>query len=177
LSVTAEGDQPFSYRWFKDGIELPGATAAAHLLGSATLADAGTYVAEVRNAQGATLSDPAVLTVAAVESAPVITTAPVSQTVFAGAAVTLSGAASGSPSPAFQWHKDGSPLAGATTGTWTIAAAALADAGTYVFTATNSVGTATSAPAVLTVNPPLIAPVFTLQPVSQNVMEIGRAHV
>ncbi|MFZ9746679.1 MAG: immunoglobulin domain-containing protein [Opitutaceae bacterium] len=171
FTVTAEGDQPFSYRWFKDGSELPGATAAEHLVASATLADAGTYVAEVRNAVGATLSDPAVLTVAPVETAPVITTQPASQTVFAGTAVTFTGAASGYPSPAYQWLKDGSPLPGATAGTLNLPAAALTDAGTYVLTATNSVGTATSAPAVLTVNPPLTAPVFTLPPVSQNVTE------
>lgn len=170
FSVNAEGEQPFTYRWFKDGIELPGATASALLLSSATVSDTGNYVAEVRNALGTTLSAPAVLAVALKESVPVITTSPVSQTVFAGAAVTLSGAASGSPSPAYQWLKDGSPLSGATAGTLSIAAAALADAGTYVLTASNSVGTATSAPAVLSVNQPLTAPVFTLQPVSQTVM-------
>ncbi|MBM3842688.1 MAG: hypothetical protein FJ397_05390 [Verrucomicrobia bacterium] len=173
FSVTAEGDQPFSYRWFKDGIELPGATGAEHVLGSATLADAGTYVAEVRNAAGATLSDAAILSVAPIETAPVITSSPVSQTVFAGATVTFSATASGSPAPTYQWRKDGNPVMGATANTLTIAAAALSDAGTYTVTATNSAGSATSAPAVLTVNPPLTAPVFTLQPVSQNVIEGG----
>ena len=169
FSVTAEGDQPFAYRWFKDGLELPGATAASHLVNGATTADAGTYQAEVRNALGATLSDAAILTVAAVDTAPVITASPSSQTVFAGASVSFSGAATGSPTPTVQWFKDGVPLPGATASTFTIATAAAADAGSYVLTATNSVGTASSAPAVLVVNPPLTAPVFTLQPVGQTV--------
>ena len=169
FSVTAEGNPPFAYRWFKDGQELAGATAAEHLLNSAAALDAGTYVAEVRNAMGATLSDAATLTVAPVETAPVITASPASQTVFAGAAVSFSGSASGTPAPAYQWLKDGVPLPGATAGTFTLATVSLADAGMYTLTATNSVGTATSAPAVLTVNPPLTAPVFALQPVSQTV--------
>jgi hypothetical protein len=169
FSVTAEGNPPFAYRWFKDGQELAGATAAEHLLNSAGALDAGTYVAEVRNAMGATLSDAATLTVAPVETTPVITASPASQTVFAGAAVSFSGSASGTPAPAYQWLKDGVPLPGATAGTFTLATASLADAGMYTLTATNSVGTATSAPAVLTVNPPLTAPVFALQPVSQTV--------
>ncbi|MFM9091783.1 MAG: FG-GAP repeat domain-containing protein, partial [Verrucomicrobiota bacterium] len=42
--------------------------------------------AEVRNPQGATRSEPAILTVAPADTAPVITNSPVSQTVFAGAA-------------------------------------------------------------------------------------------
>ena len=173
FSVAAEGEQPFSYRWFKDGIELPGATGAEHVLSSATLADAGTYVAEVRNAAGATLSDSAILSVAPNGTAPVITSSPVSQTVLAGATVTFSGIASGSPAPTYQWIKDGLPVSGATANTLTIAAAALGDAGTYSVTAANSAGSATSAPAVLTVNSPLTAPSFTLQPVSQNVIEGG----
>ncbi|MFM9090730.1 MAG: immunoglobulin domain-containing protein, partial [Verrucomicrobiota bacterium] len=173
FTVTAEGDQPFTYRWFKDGQELAGATAAEFVINGASTGDAGTFVAEVRNPQGATLSEPAILTVAPADTAPVITNSPVSQTVFAGAAVTFSGSATGSPAPTYQWLKDGTPLAGATANTLTLAAAALSDAGTYSVTATNSVGSVTSAPAVLTVNPPLTAPVFTLQPVSQNVTEGG----
>ncbi len=169
FSVTAEGAQPFAYRWFKDGLELPGATAASHLVNGATTADAGTYQAEVRNTLGATLSDAAILTIAAVDTAPVITASPSSQTVFAGASVSFSGAATGSPTPTVQWFKDGVPLPGATASTCTIATVAAADAGSYVLTATNSVGTATSAPAVLVVNPPLTAPAFTLQPVGQTV--------
>jgi len=171
FTVTAEGDQPFTYRWFKDGQELAGATAAEHTINGAAAADAGTYVAEVRNAHGATLSDAAILTVAPLETAPVITASPASQTVFAGATVSFSGAATGTPSPTFQWLKDGVPLSGATTGILTIAIVTATDAGSYILTATNSVGSATSAPAVLTVNPPLTAPVFILQPISQSVTE------
>ena len=171
LTVFAEGSQPFSYRWFKDGTELHGATASEHFLGSISLADAGTYVAEVRNDLGVTLSAPAILSVVTEETAPSITLQPVSQTVFAASQVVLSGAASGNPAPAYQWHKNGTPLPGATSTTFTLASAALGDAGSYVLTATNSLGTASSTPAILTVNPPLTPPVFTLQPVSQNVKE------
>ena len=96
-----------------------------------------------------------------------------SQTVFAGVPVSFTASASGNPAPAYQWRRDGTAIAGATNATFSLASAALADMGTYTVTATNSVGTATSAPAVLTVNASSGVPVFTLQPVSQSVMEGG----
>ena len=107
-----------------------------------------------------------------VNTAPSITTQPASQTVTAGAAVTFTVAASGSPAPTFQWNKGGVPIGGATSTTYTIAAAASGDAGTYTAVATNVAGTATSAGATLTVQaapPPNTAPSITTQPVSQTV--------
>lgn len=60
--VAASGTQPFAYRWFKGGVEVPGATSSTLTLPLLTADDAGTYAVEVSNAAGAVLSDPAVLT-------------------------------------------------------------------------------------------------------------------
>ncbi len=111
-----------------------------------------------------------------VNTAPSITTQPASQTVTTGAAVTFTVAASGSPAPTYQWNKGGVPIGGATSTTYTIAAAASGDAGTYTAVATNVAGSATSAGATLTVQaapPPNTAPSFTTQPVSQTVTTGG----
>ncbi|MBI4622734.1 MAG: immunoglobulin domain-containing protein [Verrucomicrobia bacterium] len=83
---------------------------------------------------------------------PVLTTQPAGQTVTAGAAVTFAAAASGTPAPAFQWRKNGTPIPGATNATLTLTSVTIADAGTYTVVATNAAGSAISAEATLTVN-------------------------
>lgn len=85
--------------------------------------------------------------------APAITTNPQSQTVTAGASVTFTAAASGTPAPTFQWKKGTSNITGATSSTLTLSNIQLADAGSYTVVATNSANSATSAAAVLTVAP------------------------
>ena len=107
--------------------------------------------------------------------APTITTQPTSQSVFAGQDATFTAAASGYPAPTVQWQvsTDGgvtfSPVLGATSDTLTIAATALADSGNeYEAVFTNSLNSATTDAAVLTVNPD-VAPAITTQPLSQSV--------
>ncbi|MDB6113060.1 MAG: autotransporter-associated beta strand repeat protein [Lacunisphaera sp.] len=86
---------------------------------------------------------------------PSITTGPASQTVTAGDSVSFSVAATAIPAPSYQWRKGGVPIAGATGATYTILSAAATDAGGYDVVVSNALGTATSGPATLTVNPPL----------------------
>jgi hypothetical protein len=97
--------------------------------------------------------------------APFISSPPLDQTVTEGAAVTFRAAALGTPTPTYQWQKDGVDLVGATNATLTLATTTIADAGRYTATATNLVGTA-SASATLTVRS---APSFTTAPASQTV--------
>ena len=104
--------------------------------------------------------------------APSFTTQPQNQTVIAGNGVTFTAAASGSPTPTYQWNFNGAPISGATSATYSIASAQSSNAGSYTVTATNSAGSATSAASVLTVNPVVIstAPVFTTQPIAVSVV-------
>lgn len=112
-----------------------------------------------------------VVTVAAAAAvAPVITLQPQSQTVAVGASVTFNSAASGTPSPTYQWRKDGLPISGATSVSYTISSAQLTDAGVYTVVATNATNSATSGSATLTVNAPATTkPVFVTQPASLTV--------
>lgn len=59
--ATAIGAAPLSYRWQKDGVDLPAATSATLSLANITFADAGTYRLRVSNPVGSVLSDPAQL--------------------------------------------------------------------------------------------------------------------
>ena len=97
--------------------------------------------------------------------APFLFGSPSDQTVSAGATVTFSAAATGTPAPTWSWTKDGVAISGATSANLTLASVTLADAARYTVTATNSVG-AVSASATLNVR---AAPVFTASPLNQNV--------
>ena len=107
-----------------------------------------------------------VLATASTQTAPIITTQPVNQTVTAGSSASFSVTASGNPAPTYQWQKGGVNISGATSATYTIASVVAGDAGSYTAVATNSVSAATSSPATLTVNVPAT---ITTQPVSVTV--------
>lgn len=98
--------------------------------------------------------------------APVITAQPVSHSVASGTPVTLTVAATGTPSPLFQWSKNGRFIRGANAASYTITSAAPADAGSYTVEVYNGAGFATSNPALLSV---ANAGVVTSAPQSQAI--------
>ena len=183
LSVTADGTQPFTYQWRKDGVNLPGATGSSYPIASFASSHAGVYTVVVANSAGSTVSDAATLSLEML-TAPLLTAQPLSRSVLAGDSVTFTASASGSPTLTYQWRKDGVALAnggrvsGVTTTTLTISGAATSDNGTYTLVVSNGAGSATSGGATLTVtNPPpttppqstTTAPAVTRQPSSLTV--------
>src|SRR6185436_18145869 len=88
-----------------------------------------------------------------VQSVPIIALQPQSQSVGVGTNVTFSVTAEGSPPLRFQWYKNGSALAGATTNSYKINSTQTGDAGSYFVVVTNSFGKVTSAVANLVVTP------------------------
>ena len=162
--VAASGTPAPTYQWQFNGINISGATGTSLTLTNVTTVNAGTYQAVVTNSAGSATSNGAVLTV---NSAPVITTQPANQTVAPGASVTFTVGASGMPAPSYQWQLNGVNISGATGATLTLNSVTTANDGTYIAVATNSVGSATSNGAVLSVI--ANAPVITTQPASQTV--------
>lgn len=79
---------------------------------------------------------------------------PASQTVNAGANATFSVTATGTPAPTYQWYFNGNAIASANGSTLTIPNIRASDAGDYTVVVTNSLGSATSNKAALTVNAP-----------------------
>jgi hypothetical protein len=83
-------------------------------------------------------------------AAPSFTQPPQSQAVCPGDRVTLSATLAGTTPMAYQWHRDGVPIPGATSRTLSLDPFLPSHAGSYTLTATNPCGSATSDPAVLT---------------------------
>jgi plastocyanin len=149
FTVAASGSPTPTYQWQKDGADISGATSTTYSNASVSTSDAGNYTAVATNSAGTATSSVATLTV---NVAPAFTTQPASQTVTVGANVTFTAAASGSPTPTYQWQKGGANISSATSATLSLTNVQLADAGTYTVVATNSAGSVTSNAAVLTVN-------------------------
>jgi pectate lyase/pectin methylesterase-like acyl-CoA thioesterase len=159
-----------TYQWFKDGVAIPGATGPALLLAAVQAGAAGNYSVVVSNSAGSATSAQATLTVVEATGAPVITQQPTAQTSVIGAAATFTAAASGAEPLAYQWLKDGMPIAGANGPALTRTALQLSDAGFYSVTISNGIGSITSAPVPLTVRATPIAspPAILTQPASRT---------
>ena len=107
-----------------------------------------------------------VVTLTTVYAAPGIVTPPASQTVNAGGNVSFQVAATGTAPLSYQWQFSGSNIAGATSTSLMLNNVQATNAGNYAVVVTNSLGSVTSAVAVLTVQLP---PAITSQPQNQTV--------
>lgn len=98
----------------------------------------------------------------------------VSGTVTAGKVVTFTSVVqSGSPPLSYQWKLNGVAIPNATGAIYVtppMASGILAGPSVYSLVVSNSVGSSTSNNVTLTVVPATVAPAFTLQPVSQTVV-------
>jgi hypothetical protein len=153
--------------------DIPGATSLT-LSFSTVAADNGKqYRAVLTNSCGTATSNAATLTV---NTAPAVTTNPLTQIVCAGASVSFTAAASASPAATVQWQVDtGSGfnnIPGATATTLTFTALAGQSGNQYRAVFTNTCGTATTTAATLTVN---VAPIVTTNPLPQTVCAGGTA--
>jgi hypothetical protein len=137
LSVTAVGPD-LVYRWFFNGAPIDGATTNRLTLSNPSTAASGTYTVEVRNAAGAVMSLPALITVI---EPPVVSSFSLPN-VYVGQPVQLTLAASNSPK-AFTLNASGvsfrNTIFRPSTGEW-FAIPTAAGTGTVSATAANEAG-------------------------------------
>ena len=145
---------------------ITGATSTTYSFTAASAENGNQYEAVFTNSAGTLTSSPATLTV---DFAPTVTTNPTSQTVNAGSTATFTAAASGNPAPTVQWEVSTnggttfSPITGATSTTYSFTASSAENGNEYEAVFTNSVSSATTTAATLTVD------YVTTQPASQTV--------
>lgn len=165
FSVTATGNPAPTYQWFHGDNALTGETSSTFSRTSSTTADAGSYTVTVSNGVGtAVTSDAAMLSL---NTAPVITTDPASQTINEGQPVSFTVVASGTSPLAYQWFKGQDPISGATAATYMISVTTAADAGSYSVVVSNDQGDDTSASADLTI---IVPPVITTPPAGKTAL-------
>jgi uncharacterized repeat protein (TIGR01451 family) len=171
FSVVAAGSATLTYQWYRNSVAIPGAVASSYSLTPTAVTDSGsTFYVVVTNDAGSVTSASVTLTVNEAPTAPSITTPPASTTVTAPDAATFSVVASGTAPLTYQWRRNGSVISGATDATYVRNPTSMVDNGaSFTVTVTNSVGSVTSAAAILTVNPPPVAPSITTQPASVTV--------
>ncbi len=126
--VAAQGTEPLSYEWSKDGCLVPGATLSMYIIASALNAYEGVYACYIRNPVGNTASNPVLLIV---NDPPLITSQPKSQTVSEGQVAKFNVTVSGATPFYYQWHKDGICIWGATQSSYSIASALKSYEGAY----------------------------------------------
>lgn len=164
FTVAASGSPAPTYQWLKNGAAIGGATNATLTLSSVSSTDAANYAAVATNSAGSVTSNTAALTVVA-PVRPTITTQPTAQSAAPGSTVQFTVAASGTPTPTYQWTKNGVAVSGWTNATLTLPGVTTNDVAAYAAIATNSAGSVTSNSVRLTL---AAAPVITTQPVSQT---------
>ncbi len=150
LTVSASGTAPLYYQWQKNGIAISGATGSSLSFGNAQTTDTGSYTVVVSNGAGAVTSAAANLTVTAV--GPGITSNPTSQAVTAGASVTFTVTATGTPPFSYQWRKNGTDISNATGSSFNLPSAQAGDAATYTVFVSNVAGSVLSSGAILSVS-------------------------
>ncbi|HTX15748.1 MAG TPA: immunoglobulin domain-containing protein [Candidatus Baltobacteraceae bacterium] len=168
FTVTATGNPTPTYQWQNavTGANIAGATSASYTTPATTLAESGSkFQVVVSNSAGSITSTAATLTV---DAAPGFTTQPASLTVTAGQPATFTVVATGSAPLSYQWQRGTTNITGATSSSYTLAAASASDNGaTFRVVVTNPVSNATSNSATLTVDS---GPVITAQPANKTVL-------
>ncbi|MBU6378324.1 MAG: hypothetical protein KJS95_07295 [Gammaproteobacteria bacterium] len=158
LSVTASGEQ-LQYQWLRDDQPISGATSASYTLSAAAAGDDGAlFTVLVGNPGGVVASQTVTLTV---NSTPAFTVQPVAQTVVSGDPVAFAVSATGG-NLQYQWRRNGSNIAGATSRTLRLSAAAVADEGAeFTVLISNAQGSAVSNAAILRVVAGALSPLPT----------------
>ena len=161
FSVAAIGSSR-TYQWFFNGsTPIPGATAATLTIPNVNATNAGDYHVVVANYFDTVASAPATLTV--LDPSIAITAQPVDAGVYSGTSAAFAVTNSGLGPFSYQWFHEGTNLlSGATNAALTLTNVQTSNSGLYQVVITNTVGSVTSAPAMLTVTN--AAPVITVVP-------------
>ena len=146
------------YQWRRNTVNISGANKATYSIASAQVSHVASYDCVVSNALASFTSAAATLKL---DSAPIFTVHPLSQTVLSAQPVTFTAQTVGAPTISYQWRFNGTDLPGETGSSLVLTSSQVLDSGRYDCLASNAHGDTLSKVAVLTVNG---APLITLHP-------------
>ncbi len=152
--VSAVGSPTPGYQWQKNGVDIPGATGTSFVTAPAVQGDNGTvYRCVVSNSAGNTPSNNATLVVRP-PSPPDFTQQPFDQGITEGQTATFRVTVIGTQPMSYRWQKNRTDIAGADGANYTTPAVSMGDSGSkFRCIVTNTIGSATSNEATLTVIP------------------------
>lgn len=160
FTVQAAGTEPLAFQWFKDGEPLSGSGYSGYLTNALTVnyarkTNEGSYCVVITNSYGSITSSNATLTV----QDPAIAGPPINQNLPPGGSFSVS--AAGTPPYSYQWQYYGAAISGATNTSLPINAPftiSVTNPGLYQCVVSNTYGSVTSAPAMLSVNATTLDP-------------------
>ncbi len=156
FTTLVKGQPVFDVQWQKNGTNIDGATSASLTITNVQFStDDQAVYSIIGSSLAGGVTNSARLTVIV---RPLITLQPTSIVVTNTQPASFTVIADGVPTPTFQWLKDGIPIIGATSTTYSIAGASPLDVASYSVIVSNEAGTVTSSIATLTI--PDLPPVF-----------------
>ena len=112
---SGRSDNPVSYQWQQDGVNIAGATGAIYVVREGDEGHKLDVIATAANDNGVTVSAASAATSAVLDAAPTVTTPTIARTAQEGQTLTASASSGQSDNPvSYQWQQDGVNIAGAT---------------------------------------------------------------
>lgn len=164
LSLSVKCDEyasvsPLHYQWTKNGVPMPGQTAAELVFSDLAMSDSGNYAVIVTNTFGAVTSSVVALTV--VSGPPVIVKSPDPVWRYPGAQATFKVGAVGSGPLSYQWSLNGIPISGATSPVYAVFDLGPENAGTYSVLVSNPYGSTNVSTTLTLLTPSKLAVAIT----------------
>ena len=150
LTAKVAGSGPFSFQWFLNGVALEGQTNLTLIITNTAPEAAGWYTYTVSNAFGGSTLDISAGTEVRVVNLPYIESGPDDVLAILGRSASFEVVVRGTNRYSYQWMKEGEPINGATSSSYTIENPTAADVGQYSVAVANSEGTTWSSQASLT---------------------------
>ena len=154
LTINVGGTPPLYYTWTKNGAMVATGTSGVFEITNSAPTDAGTYGVTVTNQFGSVMGTPTSVTVGPSTAPIILSQNLVSRTLYPGGTLGFYVPATGG-GIYYRWTKDGTVVSsGVNVFSYSVASVAAGDGGTYSVSLSNTVGTASAGPAVVTVATP-----------------------
>ena len=135
FTLNTSGSTPFTYQWKKDAGDLSNAIISTYTISPITNLSSGNYSCNIKNSCGSISTNAVSLNLI---PSPVLVKQTGNQTRCSGDTVSFKISATSSPSPTYQWQKDGQILNGATSSKYALSSVSVNNGGNYSCIISNS---------------------------------------